>query len=98
MTVDGASRYRDCLSTEDTIRTTLLDYIRREFKRPALEAGDPLLEGNVDSLGLFNLVGFIEVTFQVLLDDSELTVENFADVDTLTRVVHGHLPAATAAP
>ncbi len=81
----------------DQVREVLLQQVRREFKRPTLSTSDPLMGGVIDSLGLFNLVGFIEATFQVVLDDAELTVENFATIDTITSLVHGRLAAESAA-
>lgn len=80
----------------DRVRDVLLQQVRREFKRPTLSTSDPLMEGVIDSLGLFNLVGFIEATFQVVFDDADLTVENFATIETITGMVHGRLAAKSA--
>ncbi len=48
----------------------------------------PLLErGIVDSLGVLDVIGFLEQTFQIRIDDDELTPDNFANVRCMAAFV-----------
>lgn len=69
------------------IRTFILEKFPAARKRGF---GDdlPLLEsGIVDSLGVLDVVGFLEQTFNVRVDDDELTPENFANLRCLVSFV-----------
>lgn len=46
-----------------------------------------LLNGAMDSLGLMQLVAFIEEEFGVEIDDAEVTVENFRTVQDIASLV-----------
>lgn len=43
--------------------------------------------GIVDSLGVLNLVGFIEEQFGIVAQDDDLVPENFDSIDSLVRFV-----------
>ena len=68
-------------------------FIRQELRYD--EAGDegltdetPLLEnGIIDSLGLMELVAFIEEEFGVEIDDADIRVEHFRTVSDIARLV-----------
>ncbi len=48
----------------------------------------PLLEsGIIDSLGVLDVVGFLEQTFQIRIEDDELTPDNFANVRCMVAFV-----------
>jgi acyl carrier protein len=48
----------------------------------------PLLEsGIVDSLGVLDIVGFLEQTFNIKIDDEELTPDNFANIKCMASFV-----------
>ncbi len=48
----------------------------------------PLLEsGIIDSLGVLDVVKFVEETFQIKIEDEELTPDNFANLRCLTSFV-----------
>ena len=46
-----------------------------------------LVEGLIDSLGLIQLVGFIEDEFSVEIDDSLITSANFRTIGSIEKVV-----------
>jgi acyl carrier protein len=49
---------------------------------------DSLLEkGIIDSTGVLELIGFIENTYQIKFDDSDLTPENLDSISNLVRFV-----------
>jgi len=48
-------------------------------------------EGIFDSLGLLNLISFLEKDFQVKVDDSELDAENFESIKAIESFVQKKL-------
>jgi acyl carrier protein len=55
-----------------------------------LTSESSLLEsGIVDSLGVLDLVGFIEEQFGIEVQDDDLVPEHFDSIDALTRFVQG---------
>lgn len=68
----------------------LRDFIRREFlfDRDAELADDQSLFGEVvDSLGVMEVLGFIEETYGVTIDNSELLVENFESLNSIAALI-----------
>jgi len=51
--------------------------------------------GIVDSLGIFQLVAFLEEAFGIRFDDDEITLENFATIRVITRFVTAHMGSTT---
>jgi acyl carrier protein len=75
----------------------------RQFIREELLYGDadakledttPLLDGIMDSLGLMQLVAFLEQEFQIEVDDSEITEDHFRTVADISRLVTERIAAA----
>lgn len=48
---------------------------------------DPLSEGLLDSLAIEQLIGYIEDTFDIWLDDDDVVAENFASIDAVAALV-----------
>ena len=67
------------------------DFIRREIlleeESSTLDDNTPLLKGAVDSMGLMQLVAFLEKDFGVEIDDDEIVIENFSTVADIERLV-----------
>ena len=66
------------------------DFIKEEilFEDTTAELNDDtqLLNGVMDSLGLMQLVAFLEEEFDITIDDADVTVDNFrtvGDIETL---------------
>jgi acyl carrier protein len=75
---------------EDSIRRFIIDEL--EFKTPVKDLGDdfPLLDRRVlDSLGLFELVGYLEDEYGVEIQDEELVPANFGTIRDIARLVQG---------
>ena len=51
--------------------------------------------GVADSLGIFQLVAFLEETFQVHIGDQEIVLDNFRSVDAMVRFVTGKRGGST---
>ena len=76
--------------------TTLIGYSTKQFilehfpssRRRPLGDSDPLLEsGVIDSMGVLDLVAFIEREFNVTVDDEELIPENFQNIARIAAYV-----------
>jgi acyl carrier protein len=73
------------------IQEPIKGFMQERF--PALQSADldqrtSLLEGNdIDSLGLLDLVAYLEDTFDIEFDDDELSPENFDSVRQLAELV-----------
>ncbi len=70
-----------------------IEFIRTHFplaRKQSINETTPLLEtGIIDSLGILDLVAFIEDAFAVHVDDDDLTPEHFASVQTISDMVQG---------
>jgi acyl carrier protein len=66
----------------------LTDYIRRQFlrgRRSVAPDEDLLANGIIDSLGILQLVAFIEEQFGLRLPDEDVVLENFQSVAALSN-------------
>jgi len=75
-----------------TIKDQLKDYIARNllFSDNGFKYDDDdsfLEEGIVDSIGVLELVAFVDETFGVEVEDHEVTPDNFDSVNKLTAYV-----------
>ena len=64
-------------------------FIERELDLEGTGLADdtPLLNGILDSLGLMQLVAFIEEEFDLMLDFSDVTIDHFRTLGDLERLV-----------
>jgi acyl carrier protein len=74
------------------IETQIKDFIARNilFSSSGFRYSDDssfLQEGIIDSLGVMELVAFVEKTFEVKVDDHDITPDNFDSVRKLTAYV-----------
>jgi acyl carrier protein len=60
----------------------------------SLKDDAPLLEGILDSMALMQLVAFLEEEFDIEIDDTEVTAENFRTVADIERLVDARLTPA----
>ena len=71
-----------------TIREFVLDRLAPTSGRSEIADDDDLIDsGIIDSLGIFQLVAFLEESFGVSIGDEEITPENFASVSAIERLV-----------
>ena len=76
------------------IRAATRAYLRDNFlyMRPNLKVGDGdslLKAGVIDSLGVMELVQFVERDFGIAVDPSEIVEANFVSIDNIARYVVG---------
>lgn len=78
------------------IREFIVDNLAASKGLSAISDDDSLTtRGIVDSLGIFQVVAFLQETFDVPIDDDDITVENFSTIDMISRFVIERLePAA----
>ena len=50
-------------------------------------------KGILDSTGIIELVGFIEQTFNISIDDDELIIENFSSLNHITYYLQSKIAA-----
>ena len=76
------------------VRAQLRDFIVDNFMMgqdtTVLIDSGPLLElGIIDSTGVLELVGFLEETFQITVEDDDLVPDNLDSVDNLVKYIQG---------
>ena len=68
------------------------DFIKQEIlfedTSQSLNEDTPLLNGVMDSLGLMQLVAFIEEEYDVEIDDADMTAEHFRTVGDIEALVN----------
>jgi len=69
------------------IESRLTRYFKEEVNSEV--AGDTLLieSGIIDSMGVQELIGFIERSWEVEFEMDDLTVENFGSIDSIKKVI-----------
>ena len=89
--------------TQAEIREKVWAYIVENFlyMRPNLQV-DPddslLRKGVFDSLGVMEVIGFIEETFGIAVDAEEVTEANFGTLNTIASYIAGKLASAPPRP
>jgi acyl carrier protein len=72
---------------EERVRKFILEELRWD-RRAELTNDYPLIDGQVlDSLGIYQLVSFLESEFGVEILDQELIPENFGTIGDVARLV-----------
>jgi len=75
-------------------RAILLDYIKRVLvrgRKPDLKVDDDLLStGLLDSLGILQLVTFVEERFGIKMLDEDVVFEHFESVEALAAYLDQH--------
>jgi len=70
------------------IREFVLDRLAPTSGRTDINDEDDLIDsGVIDSLGIFQLVAFLEERFGIAIGDEEITPENFGSVMAIERLV-----------
>jgi acyl carrier protein len=79
------------MSGNDNMRDRIQGFILERFplaRKQHFDHQTPLLDGGLlDSLGILDVVGFIEDSFEITLNDDELVPENFQTISHLVAFV-----------
>jgi acyl carrier protein len=79
---------------KELIRTFILEYAAGRGVTEVKD-DDSLLKTNViDSLGVFRLIAFLEETFPLTVEDSDMVPENFQSLNDIGSFVAGKLGKA----
>lgn len=75
-------------------KNILKDYIKTEFLRDPNanldESEDLLMSGVLDSLGILNLVAYIEENFNIRIPDEDVVYDNFKSIQSLDEYLLNH--------
>lgn len=75
----------------------LISFIQMEVcldpSQPIVGSTDLLLTGLVDSLGVIDIVGWVEDAFAFVIDPADITLENFQTPDLIASYIDGRLSA-----
>jgi acyl carrier protein len=75
------------------IERFIVQELREGDPTPLTPEGSLLEAGILDSLGLFQLIAFLEETFGVTIAPEDLLAENFQSVDRIETLVKRHAAA-----
>ncbi len=84
------------MKTEDKLRAFIVEELQPEAEAGDLTDDYPLLEnGVIDSIGIYQIVGFAESEFGVDIQDEELVEDNFNTIGDLARLIESKRAEAT---
>jgi acyl carrier protein len=76
------------MTIEDRVRRFIVEELHYDGQPASLSNDLPLIEKNVlDSLGIFQLVSFLESEFGIEVADEELVPEHFGTIGAVARLV-----------
>jgi acyl carrier protein len=81
--------------TEQIILQNISTYLREllSLEEESLGPNAALLEaGLIDSVSIFNLIGFMEEQFAIAVSDEDVTLENFETPAAIARLVANKIP------
>lgn len=74
--------------TPEKLITDYIAYVWMDGDAESLEPETPIAELNiVDSMGIFDLVSFLQSTFDVTVPTQDVTLKNFRSVQTISDLV-----------
>jgi len=79
------------MSTQSILADFILDELAKGRKVEIKPNDDLLGEGIIDSLGILQLVAFIEEKFNVVIPDEDVVIEHFISVDALSFYLESKL-------
>lgn len=81
---------------QESIRDFIVDHLGWQGRRHELGPDYPLIEGDVlDSMGIFELVGFLEERYAIEIDDLDVVPDNFATITAVEEMVRSKRVSAT---
>lgn len=87
--------------TTNHLNERIRNFVMEKFplaRKRGINFQDNLLEsGILDSLGILDLVAFVEQNFGIVLADEELVPENFQSIEHLTAFVQSKSPSEATA-
>jgi acyl carrier protein len=85
------------VDVKEKVRAFVLEYAA-DKGLTELKDDEPLLTNNIiDSLGSFRMIAFLEETFPLTIEDTDMVPENFQTLNDVERFVAGKLGTASGA-
>jgi acyl carrier protein len=79
---------------EDVVRTYIIEELLHGNAPDELNATTYLIEEQIiDSLGIFEVVAFLQERFGIVIDAEDVTIENFETLDSICQLVDSKLDA-----
>jgi acyl carrier protein len=76
------------MDIENRLRTFIVEQLRWNGAPEDLTDEFPLIEQNViDSLGVLEVSAFLQTTYDIVIEDEELVVDNFRSLSAVARFV-----------
>ena len=79
------------MSETHTIEDRIREFVLKQFpqaRKKGLQSGEKWLEsGLLDSLGILDLVHFLEEEFKIKVSDEELLPDNFQSLDAVSAFI-----------
>jgi len=72
---------------ETAVKTFILEEVAFDDPGKGLSDDTPLLSGTLDSLGLMQLVAFLEEAYDIQVEDGDMTADHFRDVASIAELV-----------
>ena len=83
------------MQNREQISAQIRDFVWAEFplaRKQELGSDDALMEsGAIDSMGVLEIVTFLESTFEIVLDDDEVASDTFDSIGSLAALVEQKL-------
>ena len=99
--IQAESRFQTDLNIKEKTRAFVLEYAAGRGPTE-LKDDEPLLTPQlIDSLGSFRMIAFIEETFPITIEDTDMVPENFETLNAVERYIYGklgHSPAEAERP
>ncbi len=87
------------MSDKKDLANPVRKFILKQFplaRQRTIQDNDALLDsGIVDSMGVLDIVTFIESEFDITIADDDMVFENFQSIATLAAFVHSKIRVAT---
>ena len=81
------------VNAAETIQRFIQEELVFDSGDGAISRDTPLCDGVLDSIGLTELVAFIEEQFGIRINGDDLTAENFRTVDAIERLIDARRPS-----
>ncbi len=79
-------------TTRDIVKAFVLSRLLKKLEHRSIGDQDNLIEiGVVDSLGLMQLIEYIEGTFSIAVSDEDIVPEHFESIERITSFIEGKL-------
>lgn len=94
--IQAESRFQTELNIKEKTRAFVLEYAAGRGATELKDDEQLLTPQLIDSLGSFRMIAFIEETFPITIEDTDMVPENFETLNAVERFIKGKLGPAPA--